>query len=258
MKKTIYTILSMLILFLQITYSQNNTFKLGFTGMYPNNFGILDPDKVTYQQNWNWYQELNLNYWQGWWIGDTAVNVMQNLSSNNLYGYFQPDTIRWAGYGRQQINYAADGRDSRFKYNSHYCGETVNDNSQWGTGQLVMYYDKNSYCDLQQGPTGLVLWNVNENGFQTFSGLPYNPAYQVPMPDSFSEVPNTYYIKPRMRISVVDAGGPNTEIVRIIVRKFNGDIDLADTMTIYTNDFNVQSGSYDGSYIEDFDTIMRQ
>ena len=221
MNKKFFMISFMLILFLQITYSQNDTFRLGFTGMYPDNWGVSDPNHVTYSQNWEWFHELNLNYWQAWWVNDTAVTILQDLNSNNLYGYFQPDTIRQVGYGRQQINYAADGRDSRFKYNTHFCGQSINDNSQWGNGQLVMYYNVNYNCN-QQGPSAVVLSNVNENGFQTFSGLPYNPRNRVSIPDSFKTVVNTYYIKPRMRISVDDAfSDPPKNVCKVIIRAFN-------------------------------------
>jgi|GEM_PF-5989861 len=50
----------------------------------------------------------------------------------------------------------------------------------------------------------------------------------------------------------MDAYGPNTEVVRVIVKKFNDLYDLADTVTIYTGNFLDENGQYDGSYKEDF------
>jgi hypothetical protein len=42
-----------------------------------------------------------MNTWSGWWVGDTAVTVFDNLSYIGVNGYFQPDTLNWAAHGRK-------------------------------------------------------------------------------------------------------------------------------------------------------------
>jgi hypothetical protein len=45
-------------------YSQQNSFRLGYTGMYPDRWDYTTNSGV----NWLWHNELNINTWQGWWI----------------------------------------------------------------------------------------------------------------------------------------------------------------------------------------------
>ena len=80
---------------------------LGFTGMYPQNYDYGSTSGI----NWYHYKEMKMNYWQGWWLGDDdhGYSVLNNLNLPNIdmSGYFQPDTLRWAGYGRVEIINAA-------------------------------------------------------------------------------------------------------------------------------------------------------
>ena len=257
-RNIIYIVAFMLILFLHSAYSQN-TFRLGFTGMYPSYYDFTNQSNI----NWNYYHDMNTNIWQGWWIGNnwdnlgnngtnSTVQVMQNLFDENIDGYFQPDTIRWAALGRVQINYAASGRDDRFKFGSvSNLAQSYND--PLNGGKAVLYFARGDNPE----PSTTVLSEVTENCMQSKNNnfdpmfqvdFPYNDYYHTPpIPAEPHKYLNNYYVKPRMRINVADAYGPNTEVVRVIVKKFNGDVDLADTVTIYTNDFKVQSGgSYDG------------
>lgn len=61
MKKLLFLLV---IFFISFTlFSQTDTFKLGFTGAYPNYFEVN-----TATINWSYYNELNLNTIQGWWV----------------------------------------------------------------------------------------------------------------------------------------------------------------------------------------------
>jgi len=242
-------LLLLFILTLTISYSQNNTFKLGFTGAYPNYY-----DTSTRNINWSYYGELNLNTIQGWWIGDNPFGLETlgklNQSGINLDSYFQPDTLRQVGYGRQQVNYAASGRDDRFTYNTvSPCGVPYQDVT-WNNGQTVLFFDKNYQCNQQQY-SGLVLSGVKENGFQSFSGVPYDPRYQTPFPGGGGAI-NNYYVKPRMRIDSAEAySNPPKNVCRVIVKAYNGEI--VDSITITTlNILNISGGNYRGQYLEEF------
>jgi hypothetical protein len=61
--KTIIRI-TLLVLLLGANFYAQNTFKLGFTGAYPNEYAFDMNSNV----NWSWYNDLKLNMWQGWWI----------------------------------------------------------------------------------------------------------------------------------------------------------------------------------------------
>jgi hypothetical protein len=80
--KTSKTLLLAFLLISSLLYSQTNTFKLGFTGAYPNYW-----DSNTYKVDWSHYGDLNFNTWQGWWVGDTAAFVFDKLDYNNLTGW---------------------------------------------------------------------------------------------------------------------------------------------------------------------------
>ena len=236
-------LLLLFILTLTISYSQNNTFKLGFTGAYPNYY-----DTSTRNINWSYYGELNLNTIQGWWIGDNPFGLETlgklNQSGINLDSYFQPDTLRQVGYGRQQINYAVSSMDSRFNFNRvSSCGAQYNE----GGGHYVLYFDKNSSCNNQQNPGGLALWQVKENGFQSFSGVPYDPMNQTPFPGGGGAI-NNYYVKPRMRIDSSVAFGTTQNVCKVIIIAYNGD--TVRSVIITTEDFKY--ADYNGRYIEDY------
>jgi hypothetical protein len=260
MKILTASITALLIVLMQVSYSQND-FRLGFTGAYPHYYNY----PVTSGFDWDYYNELNMNTWQGWWLGENwhsnaTVQVLQKLADRNKDGFLQPDSIRWAGYGRVQVNEAEYDLNLRFRYNYHWCGTNYPDNTQWGSGQLVRYYDKNVICN-EQSPAGVVLSGVRENGFQSVTGLPYDPMYQVPFPyNNYSIQPpvqeetrylNKYYVKPRMRISTTDAFGPVKNVVKIVIKKFNGN--PGPEITITTEDFRyTNSNTYDGRYLEDY------
>jgi len=216
------------------------------------------------QINWDYYRQLNVNMWQGWWIGakwqdkKPAVStgeVMRKLEQEKISGLFQPDTLRWAAWGREQINEAEDDDNLRFRYLDHSCGRNFRDRTGFGNGRLVRYFDKNEDCE--KGGE-IVLSELSENTFQSLTGLPVDPMYQVKFPfnnniEAGTKYINYYHIKPGMRINPGDVNNaPNKEVVRIIIKKFNGEIDYADTVTIYTDDFRVNGGKYNGEYIEDY------
>lgn len=136
--------LTLALLFLStILFSQNN-FKLGFTGTYPDNYSY----GTTSGTNWSWYNELYMNTWQGWWIGEQETGVMSNLNTYNLHGLFQPDSLRWAGYGRMQINQAENNSSLFFRYTNHHsAGDAITDVWQMQS-QDVQYYDAPSSAGM--------------------------------------------------------------------------------------------------------------
>jgi hypothetical protein len=62
--KLLTALLLAFLLFSTLLFSQSNTFRLGYTGMYPHRFDYTSSSGV----NWLWHEELNINTWQGWWI----------------------------------------------------------------------------------------------------------------------------------------------------------------------------------------------
>ena len=204
---------------------QQKTFKLGFTGAYPQNYDYPSTSAV----NWSWYGDLSMNMWSGWWIGETRPEVLGKLDSNHIDGMFEPDTIRWAGLGRQVILQAEDTTD-RFSYDHHNRGTNYRDDTQWGSHQMVRYFEA-----LPSGPYNpvTVLSGAKENTIQSFCAFPYDPMYQVHFPYNNYYYPqihrdtayiNKYYIEPRMRINVSDANGQVKEVVKIIVLSYDGQI----------------------------------
>jgi|GEM_PF-6085212 len=179
----IFTILLILLIFISTAYSQN-TFRLGFTGMYPTYYDFTNESSI----NWNYYHDINTNIWQGWWIGNewdkfgynqtnSTVQVVQNLYDENLDGYFMPDTIRWAALGRVQINYAASGRDDRFKFGSvSNLAQTIQ-HDPWNGGKAVLYFGRGD--DPQ--PSTTVLSEVTENCMQS-KNYNFDPKFQVDFP----------------------------------------------------------------------------
>jgi hypothetical protein len=232
--------------------SQNNTFKLGYTGAYPNNWDWNN----TSNANWSWYNELNLNMWAGWWVGEKRLSVLSSLSSNSMDGLFQPDTILWAGLGRQLI-IQAEETTGRFRYNTHNCGTQVTDN-----GRTVMFYEAGVNCNnwnfSSMGPI-TILANAEENGVQSFCAVPYDPANEIPFPwydengyGHYQTATNTYYIKPIMRISTDDAFViPPLNVAKVIIKAYDGT--PISQVVITTDLFRHDNGTtYDGRYLEDY------
>ena len=210
--------------------------------MYPNYFYL-----PTYNMNWSFYHELNMNLWQGWWMSDTAAYLLNELNANNMDGYLQPDTLRWVGYGRQQVNYAASGRDDRFIYNQvSPCGVPYPDNT-WNGGKTVLYFNA-STCSQ----AGLALSQPKQNGFQSLTAV-YDPRRLIEFPGGGGQENNTYYVKPRIRISVSDAfSTPPKNVCKVIIKAFDGS--TLSQVTITTANFRdaTSSESPNGQYLEDY------
>ncbi len=239
------------LLFTTFLFSQSNTFKLGFTGTLPAG-GIVW--SATSGTTWSWYNELNFNTWQGFEVGDQQKVVLDKLDNYNLSGMFNPDTVMWAAFGRITVHQAEIGISDRFHYNGYWCGSNYTDNTQFGYGQLVRYFDKNALCN-EQNPSGLVLWNANENGEQSFSGLGHDPMYDYGYFDTLGTYYrnlSTWYVKPRMRISVADAfSDPPKNVCKIIIKAYNGD-QIGEFIVSTANFRDVSGIGYTGEYLEEF------
>lgn len=251
-----HTIPIILLLVITSVFSQTNTFKLGFTGCYPNNYDYFS----TNNHPWSDYGDLNMNSWSAWWVGDNLTNnpqvhlpwAIEDLNTHNLYGYFQPDTIRISGYGKVVYHHAAThSYIPHFYYDYHNWGNDVPDNSQFGQGQYV-------YALLTENIGGdfnselAALSGVHNNWMQSYCYYQDDPGYLLPFPygPTGQQFANTYYIKPRMRISHDDAFGTEKNVVRVVVKAYSGDI-IKD-LTLTTLNFRKADGSYDGSYLEDY------
>lgn len=247
--KNVIFVLVFLISFSEL-HSQSKEFTIGFTGCYPID-GNLDSTKAT---NWSWYNELNVNLWQGWGIGEVSKHgfVFDSLYNHNLKGYFQPDTLNQHAFGKVNIHQTESNTQSSFKYNYHsnygsdvtetFMGETV----------TARFFDAANYPIGEAGNPVTVLSNLNENRVQIYSGLVLDPKMQCFWDDVTGQHKNSWYVKPRMRISTFDAFGPVKNVVKIIVRAYNGDIILQQDIT--TALFRNGNNSYNGNYIEDFFT----
>lgn len=250
MKTTIPVLLVLLFSFQ--SFPQTNSFVIGFSGMYPHRYDY----QLSKNIDWNWYNELNINTWEGWYIGDQEKEVVDTLDRHGFWGYFQPDTLRWLAFGKVLVHEAestlAGGSSvARFRYfNHHHEGTAITDVWQ-GQTQRVQYYEA-----LPTSPENpiLVLSDVKENGVHSFSGINNDPIYECGFP---GRNPNQYYyidqwyIKPRMRISVNDAFGPERSVVKIVVNSFDG-TELA-SVILTTLDFRIGNiNNYNGAYIEDY------
>jgi hypothetical protein len=243
--KTIKLTLLFLLLVIS-TYCQTETFMLGFAGNYPeyNTYGSSQ------NVNWSWYNDLNLNFWQGFGIGDKHKHILDSLDKYDLYGYFNPDTIIWAAFGRMTIFEAETNSNGRFYFTGFQCGSNYYDNTQYGGGRWVKFFDKNEPC-TEMGPSGSVLWSVSENAMQSFGNL--DPKYEYPLHDSLDREVNSlgkWYIKPRIRIDSTDAHGTEKNVIKIIVKAYNNNVVLEKTIT--TSDFLDGNFYYNGSYLEEF------
>lgn len=245
--KNLIFVLVFLISFSEL-HSQSKEFTIGYTGCYP-----IDGDlSATSATNWSWYNELNVNLWQGWGIGEVSKHgfVFDSLYNHNLKGYFQPDTLNQHAFGKVNIHQAESNTQSSFKYNYHsnfgsdvtetFMGETV----------TARFFDAANYPIGEAGNPVTVLSNLNENRVQIYSGLVLDPRMQCFWDNVSGQHKNSWYVKPRMRINTSDAFGPVKNVVKIIVRAYNGEI-VFET-PINTHQFRYNSTLYDGRYLEDY------
>ncbi|MBK8552242.1 MAG: hypothetical protein IPL53_14735 [Ignavibacteria bacterium] len=248
--KTILLLITTLLLSIQVN-SQTKTFKTGMTGAYFH-YGFSNT-------KWNWYEDLHMNTWSSFYAGNNYPNnlkineLIDSLHRSGMEGYFEPDTLRWAGYGREQIIQAEISSD-RFRYDGHSLGLDTTDN--WmGETQRVRYFNAATTQGVPFDPPSRVLDSVYENSFQSLSGLADDPLYEIPLPINVppyvQKVINTYYVKPRMRISTQDAFGSTKNVAKVVIKAFNGDV--VSEFIIRTNNFRDFIGSsYNGEYIEDY------
>lgn len=239
-----------LVLVLSISFSQSNSqtkeFTIAYSGTYPS------WDTATKGTNWSWYNELNVNLWQGWGIGEVSYHgfILDSLYSHNISGYFQPDTLMQFALGKVIIHHAENNTIDSFKYKYHHLGK---DTTETFMGETVTsrYYDVNTVPVNERGIPDTVLTGLKENAMQSFSGLVLDPKKQWRWESNGYQVDNIWYIKPRMRIDSIDAFGPVKNVVKIIIRSFNGDSIYGVSLT--TQDFrNNNINSYNGRYLEDY------
>ncbi len=241
--KTILLKITVLLIFCGIaaglSFGQTNTFKLGFTGAYPDG----NPIAYDFQKelNWNLYDELSMNIWQGWSIEgyDRHREVFERLTSHNFNAYFFPDTMILKGaYGRISVYEAESDYTDRFRYDYHHSKGTPIDDNWMGEIQHVQYYDASTPYD----PPTPVLTGLYENGEQVFSGM------GIPVTGQNL----SWYVKPRMRIDRdVALYGPELLVARIVVTAYDGT--FVDSLTITTQDFRQGDiFTYDGNYLENY------
>ncbi len=131
MKKSIFLLIIFSIFFHAASISQTKEFTIAYSGTYPN---WDSGNKLT---NWSWYDELNVNLWQGWGIGEASYHgfiLDSSLYSHNISGYFQPDTLMQFALGKVIIHQAENNTTDNFRYRhhiwaktqpKHFMGETV-------------------------------------------------------------------------------------------------------------------------------------
>jgi len=245
-----------LLLFLIISFttsdlcSQQKDFQIGFTFTPHQTCRETDSGfHCVYWQHYNWFSELKLNLWQGAGAGSNLQYHLTSLDSLQHYGmqgYYQPDTLMYAAFGKVSIHQAEETSD-RYRYNNHHnSGTDVTDNWQ-GQTQRVRYYEA-----IPSGPYTAVpvLTGLNENAENSYSGVTIDPIYQPVVNINGVRIVNNYYIKPRMRINVQDTGGTEKPVIKIVAHAFDGF--PLDSITITTKDFKIDSGIYDGRYLEEY------
>ena len=116
MKKLILLSFLFLFAFHSQSGAQTKEFTIGYSGTYP-----LQWMSVTNGTNWNWYNELSMNLWQGWYVGEAGTHgfVLDSLNSHDLNGYFQPDTLLRFAFGKVTTNQAEDETTDSFRYVYH-------------------------------------------------------------------------------------------------------------------------------------------
>ena len=232
-------------------FSQQKDFQLGFTFTpHQTCYKIDDTLHCSYWQHYNWFSELKLNLWQGFFAGSDLQYHLTSLDSLERYemgGYYEPDSLMYAAFGKVSIH-QADSVNDRYRYNNHHSrGIDTVDNWQ-GQTQRVRYYQAN--------PTGPytaveILTGLNENAENSYSGVVIDPIYQPVLNDNGVRFVNKYYVKPRMRISTTDAFGIVKPVVKIIMHAFDGS--KKDSIIITTTDFRYESiNTYDGRYLEEY------
>ena len=236
-------------------FSQQKDFQLGFTFTpHQTCYKIDDTLHCSYWQHYNWFSELKLNLWQGFFAGSNLQYHLTSLDSLERYemgGYYEPDSLMYAAFGKVSIH-QADSVNDRYRYNNHHSrGIDTVDNWQ-GHTQRVRFYEA-----IPSGPYTPVpiLTELNENAENSYSGVVIDPIYQPVLNDNGVRFVNNYYVKPRMRISTTDAFGSVKPVVKIIVIAFNGE-DTIRNRTLFTNDFRVNNiNDYDGRYLQDYFNI---
>jgi hypothetical protein len=247
MKRSLVLTLVLFLVSLSL-FAQQKDFRIGYSGSYPN------WNLNTTGTNWSWYGDLNAKIWQGWGIGEVGIThhsqVLNNLNTYNLDGWFQPDSLQWFALGKVVIHQAEQNTTDNFKYNTHSNAGTDVTETWMGETVTARYFNVTNIPVNERGSWITVLKNVKENRIQTFSGLVLDPMKQWRWEPNGYQFDNSWYIKPRMRISTTDAFGPVKNVMKIIVRAFNGDTILEQEIT--TNHFRYNETQYDGRYLEDF------
>lgn len=223
-------------------YSQTNTFKLGFTGAYPLNW---NQDSYNYTDNsveWSWYSELNMNLWSGWQIDGRYTDVLNHLARQDLYCYFQPDTMIYhASYGRISLFEAEADYKGRHRYAQHYnMGKSVTDEWMNEDVSAQYYHSTGTFYN----PPASVLSVIDENKEQVLSGIPTQKVS--------GDAGLLWYVKPRMRIKTGDAlVFPPKNVAKVIIKAYNGN--PIKEYIITTKHFRYRdSSTYDGRYLEEY------
>ncbi|MBK6878012.1 MAG: hypothetical protein IPG99_16585 [Ignavibacteria bacterium] len=245
MNKVISFCIILLNLFVSVSISQTKEFTIAYSGTYPN----WDP--ATNSANWFLYDELKMNLWQGWGIGEANSHgfILDSLAAHNISGYFQPDTLMQYAFGKVVIHQAEQNTQESFRYRNHFLGEDITETFM-GENVTARFFDVNTVPPGERGTSVPVLTGVRENAVHSFSGLVLDPKFQAFWDTIVGQHRNSWYIKPRMRIDSADAHGPARNVIKIVVRAFNGDIILDQVIT--SDRFLNSANQYNGRYLEDF------
>ena len=121
MKKSIFLFVVFAIFVQALSNAQTKEFTIAYSGTYPN----WNPE--TNPTNWSWYNELNVNLWQGWGIGEAAYHgfILDSLYSHNISGYFQPDTLMQFALGKVIVHQAESNTADSFRYMHHSLGKAL-------------------------------------------------------------------------------------------------------------------------------------
>jgi len=246
MKKSIFLFVVFAIFVQALSNAQTKEFTIAYSGTYPN----WNPE--TNPTNWSWYNELNVNLWQGWGIGEAAYHgfILDSLYSHNISGYFQPDTMMQFALGKVIVHQAESNTADSFRYMHHSLGKDTTETFQ-GETVTSRYFDVGTIPVNERGIPEAVLTGVKENAVHSFSGLVLDPKKQWRWEANGYQKDNRWYIKPRMRIDSADAFGTAKNVIKIVVRSFDGEIVYE--KNISTDRFIGQNGYY-GRFLEDFFT----
>lgn len=241
MKKNLILYFVTAILFIASTCKlQQKEFAIGFENCVPD---IYHPDYPI-----DTLIDLNSNTIQAGHVYDASL-LSYYHSKGIKYSFFQPKFITIRGSRGQQTIYQAEETDlnsspvSKYKYRNHVYGVDMTDNSQYGNGERVRYFEATS---TTQNNPDTVLKKADERLEQTggIVGWFTDKLYGT---DSI----NTWYIKPKMRIDPTYAkNNPGDTVVKIEVRAYNGDV--IRTVYLKCENFLDGTGNYDGKYMEEF------